>query len=394
MEEESGFCSPGNDSEGSDRSAHASGFRASALGPAELGTSLTEIEAPVCCMPILAERRFCRSEGSPARSKKHPTFVCIRNPDQAEGLITAAIESNLRTHIYNSDGEGPPVRALARFLACLGRAEESELLWHRAMQEDEARCKDSISTALSAVARAACLEDLGRSDEAEPLYRRAIAIFAARGKSYEVSQTEAALALCRCAQGQGGTDPTKGLLFQLEVQPGTSETVSTMQVSKARALASICGQASSLSERGQAADAESFHRKALCVLRRYFGSYHPETQQTLNNLAACIGDQGKLDTAEQLLRRAFFCLAAAEGAEFPRSLNALGNLAFCLADQGRFEEAEELHRRVLEGFQRSLGNDHTETKAAAESLSAFLSSCGRTVEASLIPYSGPETTLV
>eukprot|EP00438_Fugacium_kawagutii_P036146 Skav228015 [mRNA] locus=scaffold1073:93991:117343:+ [translate_table: standard] len=61
--------------------------------------------------------------------------------------------------------------------------------------------------------------------------------------------------------------------------------------------------------------------------------------------------------------------------------NLLRNDHPSLAEQGKVEEAETHHRRAFDNAKRRLGWQHPETTACAQSLSQFLTSCGRCTEA-------------
>ena len=50
------------------------------------------------------------------------------------------------------------------------------------------------------------------------------------------------------------------------------------------------------------------------------------------------------------------------GKEHPDTAQSLDNLAHCYADQGKYKEAEPLYQRALAICERVMGADHPETK--------------------------------
>jgi hypothetical protein len=56
------------------------------------------------------------------------------------------------------------------------------------------------------------------------------------------------------------------------------------------------------------------------------------------------------------------------GAEHPDTLESVNNLAVCLSKQGKYSDAEPIRRSLLASSQRVFGPDHKYTLAAAHSL--------------------------
>jgi len=348
------------------------GFSASLLGPE--GKKTLGAKGLLCCMPVLIEQRRCE------RGRNDSSSAFVQDLEAATGWIVASTESRLRAELYHADGEGRPVRTLAKFLTNLGQAEDCQSLWQRELEENEAKLGPKHpKTTEAAAALAVCLDDLGRAAEAEILHR----------KVYEATDhrrspaVEAALAACLCAQGHASS---------LGVAAATVEQIDagiqSLEGGPARALDMMLSKAARLEEKKTWKEAEHLYRQALSALRRCLGPYHPDTLHALNNLASCLGEQGKLREAEELLRRTVAGLEATLCSKNPRPLQALSNLACCLADQGRLKEAEDLHRRAFEACKRQLGGNHPETQACAEGLAAFLNAQGHCTEAALIVLQG------
>jgi tetratricopeptide (TPR) repeat protein len=65
-----------------------------------------------------------------------------------------------------------------------------------------------------------------------------------------------------------------------------------------------------------------------------------------------LRDQGKYEAAEEMNRRALEGREKVLGVEHPDTLNSVSNLALVLQNQGKYEAAEEMNRRALEGTRR------------------------------------------
>ena len=58
------------------------------------------------------------------------------------------------------------------------------------------------------------------------------------------------------------------------------------------------------------------------------------------------------------------------GAEHPDTLNSMGNLAVTYSNQGRWNEAEQLEVQVMEMRKKLLGAEHPDTPLSMENLAA------------------------
>jgi tetratricopeptide (TPR) repeat protein len=74
------------------------------------------------------------------------------------------------------------------------------------------------------------------------------------------------------------------------------------------------------------------------------GSEHPDTAQSLNNLASLYDDQGKYDEAEPLYKQALAIREKALSSEHPDTASSMNNLAWLYDDQGKYDEAEPLYK--------------------------------------------------
>jgi tetratricopeptide (TPR) repeat protein len=113
-----------------------------------------------------------------------------------------------------------------------------------------------------------------------------------------------------------------------------------------------------LCDHGKRAAARPLLERALAIYERALGPDHPDTAQSLNNLAMLLGDQGELAAASPLLERAVAISERALGPDHPNTATGLTNLASLLGDQGELAAARPLLERALAIRERVLGPDH------------------------------------
>ncbi|TMC16968.1 MAG: tetratricopeptide repeat protein, partial [Chloroflexi bacterium] len=123
-----------------------------------------------------------------------------------------------------------------------------------------------------------------------------------------------------------------------------------------------------LRERGQYADAEPLHQRALAIREQHLGAEHPDTASSLSNLALLYREQGKFEQAEPLYERALAIEDQHLGAEHPDTAMSLNNLALLYWQQGKYEQAEPLHQRALAIREQHLGAEHPDTASSLSNL--------------------------
>ena len=85
---------------------------------------------------------------------------------------------------------------------------------------------------------------------------------------------------------------------------------------------------------------------------------HPNTANSLNNLALLYHEQGRYAEAEPLLQRALHISEQQLGSEHSDTASSLNNLAGLYESQGKYVEAEPLYQRALVIRERQLGPAH------------------------------------
>jgi tetratricopeptide (TPR) repeat protein len=114
------------------------------------------------------------------------------------------------------------------------------------------------------------------------------------------------------------------------------------------------------------------------------GADHPDTLQSLGNLAEAYRMARRLPEAialnEEALRRKLKVL----GADHPHTLSCRNNLAVALADAGRSAEAVAMHEGALRRETAALGADHPDTLNSRNNLAVALLTAGRAADAAAL----------
>ena len=91
------------------------------------------------------------------------------------------------------------------------------------------------------------------------------------------------------------------------------------------------------------------------------GSHHPETLNSMANLATTYWNQGRWDEAEKLEVQVMEARKEKLGSDHPDTLQSMTSLASTYRKQGRWDEAEKLVVQVMEARKEKLGSDHPDT---------------------------------
>ena len=132
---------------------------------------------------------------------------------------------------------------------------------------------------------------------------------------------------------------------------------------------------------GRYGEAEPLHQQALAIRETVLGTDHPDTATSLNNLAGLYQSQGRYGEAEPLYQRALDINETAIGTDHPDTATSLNNLAGLYQSQGRYREAESLYQRALDIHETALGPDHPDTAGSLNNLAFLYQSQGRYGEA-------------
>jgi serine/threonine protein kinase/Flp pilus assembly protein TadD len=132
---------------------------------------------------------------------------------------------------------------------------------------------------------------------------------------------------------------------------------------------------------GEFAEAQRHLEQSLALRRQKLGADHPDTCESLNDLALVHWRRGLYDEAEPLYRQALEGWRARLGADDPQTLIGMNNLALLYKYRGRYEEAEALYKQVLDTRRTKLGADHPHTLGSMHNLATLYQNRGRYDEA-------------
>ena len=131
-------------------------------------------------------------------------------------------------------------------------------------------------------------------------------------------------------------------------------------------------------------EVEALDRHTLAVRRRVLGEEHPDTLRAANGLATTLYSLGRYGEAAERFAEALAGQEAQLGADHPETLRLVHNLGATLTELGRYEEAERLGSRAVEGRRRVLGATHGDTATALHNLGLALFHLGRLEEADAV----------
>ncbi|KAF8986529.1 hypothetical protein BDQ17DRAFT_1289637 [Cyathus striatus] len=133
-------------------------------------------------------------------------------------------------------------------------------------------------------------------------------------------------------------------------------------------LQSIINLACTYMSIGKLKEAEELEVPALEIITRVLGKEHPDTLFGMANLACTYRELGKWKEAEELEVPALEIKIRVLGKEHPDTLISMANLACTYANLEKWKEAEELEVLALDIRTRVLGKEHPDTLFGMDSL--------------------------
>lgn len=113
-----------------------------------------------------------------------------------------------------------------------------------------------------------------------------------------------------------------------------------------------------LERQGNNDEAEKINRGALKLCKRVWGTKHPTTLISMRHLTWILNSQRKSDEAEKMGRETLALSIEVLGTEHVDTLSSMHNLACVLDLRGKYDEAEEMHRQTLTLNQKMFGTEH------------------------------------
>ena len=146
-------------------------------------------------------------------------------------------------------------------------------------------------------------------------------------------------------------------------------------------LQSMGNLAASYDALGRHTDALKLREEGLAGLKRVRGSDHPVTLASMNDLATCYAALGRHVDAIRLLEDVLATQRRVLPADHRDTLGSMHNLANSFAALGRYAEALKLGEEALAAFKRVLPADHPDTLASMSNLAASYADLGRHADA-------------
>jgi tetratricopeptide (TPR) repeat protein len=147
---------------------------------------------------------------------------------------------------------------------------------------------------------------------------------------------------------------------------------------------SLYNLATLYSKQGKYKQAEPFQQQALAIRERELGPERPETADSLNNLAFIYHSQGKYEQAEPLVVRALAIYKQVRGIEHLDTAYCLGNLGWLYMRQGKYEQAELVFQQALVIYEKTLGPEHPRTATGLNALAKLYQRQGKYDQAELL----------
>ena len=127
---------------------------------------------------------------------------------------------------------------------------------------------------------------------------------------------------------------------------------------------------------GDYTKAEPLLGRALAIKEKALGPEHPDNAMSLNNLAALYDSMGDYAKAEPLYKRALAIEEKALGPDHPKTAESLNNLAALYDSMGDYARAKPLHQRALAIREKALGPDHPKTAESLNNLARLYKTLG------------------
>jgi tetratricopeptide (TPR) repeat protein len=132
---------------------------------------------------------------------------------------------------------------------------------------------------------------------------------------------------------------------------------------------------------GRYKEAEPWYMQMTEMSKTLLGEEHPETLNSMDNLATTYSSQGRWKEGEELGVQVMEIRRKLLGKEHPRTLVTIANLATTYSSQGRWKEGEELGVQVMEIRRKLLGKEHPQTLTTIANLVSTYMNQGRCKEA-------------
>jgi hypothetical protein len=213
------------------------------------------------------------------------------------------------------------------------------------------------------------------ANKAAELEERVVQLWQAGKWAEALRAAEELLELRRKVQGKDHWEAVDAH-WQVEALRAVQRQSKELQVEYA-ALPEQLRQGAALLARGRYREAQPLLEKVLAIHRKVLGEEHPDTAQSINNVASTLNSQGKYAAAAEGHRKALAIRRKVLGDENPHTATSYDNLGFSLNGQGLYAAAEESLRKALDIYRKVLGEEHSDTATSYDNLSGNLHAQGK-----------------
>ena len=119
-------------------------------------------------------------------------------------------------------------------------------------------------------------------------------------------------------------------------------------------------------------ETENWYQSCLKMTEKRFGSDHPDTATSLNNLAGLYRSMGRYGEAEPLYARSLEISEAQLGPDHPDTAGSYNNMAMFYYVLEQYAESANFAVRALDIFLAKLGQDHPNTQTVLNNFVAIL----------------------
>ena len=213
------------------------------------------------------------------------------------------------------------------------------------------------------------------------------ALAAQEGEAEQRKQTQAVLAFvqdhvfaaARPVGRPGGLGPEVTLRRAVEAAlPVVEQSFATQPLVEARLRMTL---GTSFLYLGDARTAADQFQRARAIYTTQFGADHPDTVESMHNLAAAYGDLGRNTEALALREETLARRRAALGPDHVDTLQSMRNLANSYAAVNRFDDALKLDLATVTLMKARLGTGNPATLAAMNNLAQDYTDLGRNEDA-------------
>ena len=274
-----------------------------------------------------------------------------------------------------SEAQLSDLNHVARLLKDLGKYNEAELMFERALRSQEKALGSEHPITLGTLNNLGSLRsDQGRFDEAKAMFERALRGFEKHFGRDHLTTLDAVNNLGALLSDQGKYDEAKPM-FERALQ-GQELALGPDSPSP---LQTVINLGALLKNQGKLDEAQAMLDRALRGFERTpdhsttgLGPNQIGTLNALKNLGSLLRDQGKYDEAKPMLERALRGFEKSFGPNHPNTLDTVNCLANLFKVQGKLDEAKAMYERAKNGFEKTLGPKHKTVIEIVNNLAAVL----------------------